>query len=92
MLRFLKRIIYDKKRHDLGRAEIIASNYGVKIRLKNGELFDLKFEDLYGVTILGKRKINFYLPDGKTLQLKGSKRFNSVKYLHLYEFITEAKS
>ncbi|MBE5754895.1 MAG: 1-acyl-sn-glycerol-3-phosphate acyltransferase [Clostridiales bacterium] len=86
------RIIYDKKRHDLGRAEIIASNYGVKIRLKNGELFDLKFEDLYGVTILGKRKINFYLPDGKTLQLKGSKRFNSVKYLHLYEFITEATS
>lgn len=83
------RLIYDRKRHALGAAELCAIRDGVTVNLKKGVAYDLSFQTLYGATILGKRKINFYLPDDKTLQIKGNKRFNSVKYLHLYEMFKE---
>ena len=84
------RMIYDKKRHKLGDADIFGYSNGVKVKTKKEEYF-CDFSCLYGVTILGKRKINFYLDDDKTLQIKGSKRFNGVKYLHLFELSKEKK-
>lgn len=84
------RMIYDKKRHKLGDADIFGYGNGVKVKTKKEEYF-CDFSSLYGVTILGKRKINFYLGDDKTLQIKGSKRFNAVKYLHLFELSKEKK-
>ncbi len=80
-----RKIVNRRKRIKLGLANMQADKNGVTIRLKD-ESIRLEFSQLVGATVLGKRKINFYLPDGNTLQLKGSERFNSVKYLHLFEF------
>lgn len=85
------RLIYDGKRHKLGKANMRAEKNGVEFSLKKDKTLNVDFESLYGSTVLGKRKINFYLSDGKTLQVKGSKRFNSIKYLHLYEIYKEGK-
>ena len=82
------RKIYDKKRHKVGYGTLLAYANGVELDLKGEKVF-YDFSTLYGVTILGKRKINFYLDADKTLQIKGSKRFNAIKYLHLYEFVKE---
>ena len=79
------RLVYDGKRHKLGRADIASEKDKVIVTLKNGTVHKAEFDGIYGVTVVGKRKINFYLPGDKTLQIKGSKRFNGVKYLHLYE-------
>ncbi len=82
------RLIYQKKRHKLGKADIFGYASGVMVALKNQKSF-FHFSTLYGVTILGKRKINFYLDSDKTLQIKGSKRFNAIKYLHSYQLNKE---
>ena len=82
------RLIYDKKRHKLGEVDIFGYKNGIEVHTKKEKTF-YEFNSLYGVTILGKRKINFYLEGDKTLQIKGSKRFNGVKYLHLYRFVKE---
>lgn len=84
------RLIYDKKRHKLGNIDIFGYKNGVEVHTKKEKTF-YDFDSLYGVTILGKRKINFYLEGDKTLQIKGSKRFNGVKYLHLFKFVKEKK-
>ena len=38
---------------------------------------------LLAVTVLGRNKLNMYYGD-QIFQLKGSKRFNAVKYVHLF--------
>ncbi len=41
------------------------------------------FDDLSSVAVLGKNKLNIYL--GKQIfQLKGDKRFNALKYVHIF--------
>ena len=81
------RLVYDGKRHKLGNAKIVAEKDKLTVYLKKKEDMVVDFSTLYGVTVVGKRKINFYLPNDKTLQIKGSKRFNAIKYLHLYEIM-----
>ena len=41
------------------------------------------FDDLAAVTVLGKNKLDIYYGD-KIFQIKGNKRFNAIKYVHLY--------
>ena len=41
------------------------------------------FESTSAVTVLGKNKLNIYGRD-KIYQLKGNKRFNALKYLHVF--------
>ena len=41
------------------------------------------FEDISSVAVLGRNKLNVYHGD-KIYQLKGSKRFNALKYVHIY--------
>ena len=45
----------------------------------------LSFDDVSTVTVLGKNKLNIYY-DGnqKVYQIKGTKRFNALKYVQLY--------
>lgn len=49
----------------------------------NGEELCFPFADLPAVTVLGRNKLNIYHADG-ILQIKGSKRFNALKYVHFY--------
>ncbi len=80
------RLVYDKKWHGQGRAEIFADKHGFKVKTYKGEYL-FSWQDIVGVTVLGKKKINFYLPDGKTLQLVGDKRFCGLKFMFFYESI-----
>jgi len=41
------------------------------------------FEELAAITVLGKNKLNIYCGE-KIYQIKGSKRFNALKYVHIY--------
>lgn len=83
------RLIYDKKWHKIGEGDIICNQNRVKVNAYSGQTFDFALSDIEGATVLGKRKINFYLPDGKVLQIEGDKRFCAVKYLHLFELLKE---
>ena len=58
--------------------------YGDKILVRGeGVEFDFVFDNTNAVTVLGKNKANIY-NGGKIYQLKGSKRFNALKYVHIF--------
>ncbi len=75
-------IVYDRKVPLCKDAEITLC--GNKITA-HGEGVDLEFpfDEATAVTVLGKNKANIY-HGGKIYQLKGSKRFNALKYVHIY--------
>ena len=55
------RLIYDKKWHGQGKVDFFANKQGFKVKTdKQKYAFD--WQELDGVTVLGKKKINFYLP------------------------------
>lgn len=85
------RLIVNDKRTKHGQATVVAQADGVNVQTDGGYKFEVKFGEIVGATILGKRKINFYLKDEKTLQLKGTERFSAVKYLHLCEIAKEGE-
>ena len=43
----------------------------------------LTFDKINTITILGKNKLNVY-DRNKIYQIKSDKRFNALKYIHLY--------
>ena len=58
--------------------------YGTRIEITaNKETSVFKFEDTSAVTVLGRNKLNIY-HEQKIYQLKGGKRFNALKYVHIY--------
>ena len=62
----------------------VLSMYGASITLKmNGDELGFSFADTAAITVLGKNKLNVYYGD-KIYQIKGSKRFNALKYVHMY--------
>ncbi len=73
-------ILYKKKLRLSNRVKL--SLYGNKITLDSKEIsLELNFEDIKGITVLGKNKLNIYL-DSKLYQIKGDKRFNALKYVN----------
>ena len=50
----------------------------------------LPFDDLSAVSVLGKNKLDLYHGD-KIYQIKGDKRFNALKYVHMYHRYQSAK-
>lgn len=70
--------VYDRK--ELLQKDIRLVMYGDRILLGDKEL---SFADISTITVLGKNKMNIYA--GKDLyQLKSHKRFNALKYMHLF--------
>ena len=71
------------------RKEIIAeeagfSLYGDRILIEwEGNTLNLPFDEVSAVTVLGRNKLNIY-HDGNIYQAKGGKRFNALKYVHIY--------
>ena len=59
--------------------------YGNRILMDNGQGEELRFpfEETDAVTVLGRNKLNVY-HGGKIYQLKGGKRFNALKYVHIF--------
>ena len=75
-------IPYKKKELLCKDAEM--SLYGNKIEVISDSLnLDLHFDELQAVAVLGKNKLNIYHKD-KIYQVKGDKRFNALKYVHIY--------
>ena len=75
----LSRVI-PEKRKELLKKEAELSLYGDRITLDRESY---PFADLGAITLLGKNKLNLYCKDG-ILQIKGSKRFNALKYLNFF--------
>ncbi len=64
--------------------EVEISLYGDRIEIKNGdESLIYLFDETYAVTVLGRNKLNIY-HDKSIYQIKGGKRFNALKYVHIY--------
>ena len=58
--------------------------FGDRIEVtRDGETTALPFKEIASVAVLGKNKLNVYHND-KIYQLKGNKRFNALKYVHIY--------
>lgn len=59
--------------------------YGDRITVgENGRNpIEFSFTDVDAVTVLGRNKLNIYYGD-KVYQIKGNKRFNALKYVHIY--------
>lgn len=76
-------IVYKKK--NLLRSDAAIALYGDRIVIDEGgaEEMNLPFADLAAVTVLGRNKLNIYHGDN-VYQLKGSKRFNALKYVHIF--------
>jgi ribosomal protein S27AE len=49
----------------------------------DGEVYSFPFDQTSAVTVLGRNKLNIYHGDD-IFQLKGSKRFNALKYVHIF--------
>lgn len=78
---FFEVIPYDKKVPLEKDAEITL--YGNRMCIKGEVSYELVFDEITAVTVLGRNKLNVY-HGGKLYQLKGSKRFNALKYVHIY--------
>lgn len=75
----LSRVHARKKKELLKKAAHICL-YGDRITI-DGEEFS--FERISGLAVLGRNKLSLYDGEGY-LQLKGSKRFNALKYVNFY--------
>lgn len=76
-------IVYKKKL--LLRKKSVINLFGNKITIdqKSENELVLPFEEISAVSVLGKNKLNVYIND-KIYQIKGSKRFNALKYVNIY--------
>ena len=71
-------IVY--KRKELLKERVSVKLYGDKLVIDDQEY---PFHEISAVVVLGKNKVNIY-HEKKIYQLKGSKRFNALKYVNLY--------
>jgi hypothetical protein len=75
-------IVYERKELLWANAKI--SLYGDRVVFNEDTENQLviPFQDADAITVLGRNKLNIYF-DKKIYQLKGSKQFNALKYVHL---------
>ena len=74
------RKVHVYKHKELLKEKAVVRLYGDRITVDD-RVFP--FADLSAVVVLGKNKINLYA-GSDVLQLKGSKRFNALKYVHFF--------
>lgn len=73
-----------KKGKNLISKSVDVEGYVDKIVLKYDDKIDqIDFVDVQGVAVLGRNKLNVKYMN-KTIQFKGDKRFNAIKYMNLY--------
>ena len=86
----LRKVIPYKRKKLLNKRAVIRL-YGDRIEVDD-RIFH--FDDTAAVVVLGKNKLNIYF-EKELLQLKGSKRFNALKYVqffHRYQNIKGGKN
>ena len=73
---------YQKKRPIASDATLRL--FGDRVRIEYaGESMTLPFEKVTAVAVLGRNKLNLY-HEGHIYQIKSNKRFNALKYVHIY--------
>ena len=75
----LSRVHVNKKKELLAKESTVRL-YGDRITVDGREF---SFDTVSAVTVLGKNKLNIYDAE-EVLQLKGSKRFNALKYVNFF--------
>ena len=67
------------------RKELLCKNAPIRLYGDQVELNDmvLPFSEVSTITVLGRNKLNIYYLD-KLYQIKSHKRFNALKYMHIY--------
>ncbi len=75
---FSEVIVYKNKK--LIRENAVVELYGDRILIDDNVF---PFAEITAASVLGRNKLNIY-HDKKVYQLKGSKRFNAIKYVHMY--------
>jgi len=75
-------IPYEKKKPIEKDVELTL--YGNRLTLKCADaVTEYSFDEVSAITVLGRNKLNLY-HGGRIFQIKGSKRFNALKYIHIY--------
>lgn len=73
-------LVHAHRRKEVLKKAAAVALYGDRITI-DGE--EYSFERISGLSVLGRNKLSFY--DGEHyLQMKGSKRFNALKYVNFY--------
>jgi hypothetical protein len=86
----LSRVIPYEKKVKLEKKAVV-SLYGKSIAVKGKkEEYLFSFDEVSAVTVLGRNKANIYI-DKDIYQLKGDKRFNALKYMHIYHCYKNSK-
>ena len=81
-------LVHPYKRKELLKKETTVRLYGDRITVDETEH---RFDSVSAVVVLGKNKLNIYT--GKEIyQLKGSKRFNALKYVNFFHRYKNLKS
>lgn len=75
---FSEVIVYKNK--NLIKKNAVVELYGNRVIIDGKEF---PFAEVTAVSVLGRNKLNIY-HDKKVYQLKGNKRFNAIKYVHIY--------
>lgn len=73
-------LVHPYQHKDVLNPQATVRLYGDKITIDERVL---PFAETHAVVVLGKNKLNLYFGD-ELLQLKGSARFNALKYVHFY--------
>ena len=74
-------IPYKKKNLLCDKATLSLFGDRIEINANGNKLYS--FDELSTVTVLGKNKLNIYTGE-HIYQIKGGKRFNALKYVHIY--------
>ena len=80
----LSEVILNQRKERM-REDAKLSLYGDRVVIDEGAPSEITFlfSDATAVTVLGRNKLNIY-HKGMVYQFKGSKRFNALKYVHIY--------
>lgn len=85
----VREIIPYKSRRKIGVAEVKLFAEKITVDFKSQTLV-LPFSTLSGATVLGRNKLNLYCQN-RTIQFKGEKRFNALKYMNLFYIYKNAE-
>ncbi|MBR4073344.1 MAG: hypothetical protein IKK24_05300 [Clostridia bacterium] len=80
---FIEVIVFKNKNRLKENAKICLYGDRIVIDEDRADSVIFKFDELSAVTVLGKNKLNIYYNDS-VYQLKGSKRFNALKYVNIF--------
>ncbi len=75
---FSEVIVYKNKK--MIRKNAVVELYGDRVLIDDNVF---PFAEITAASVLGRNKLNIY-HDKKVYQLKGNKRFNAIKYVHMY--------